>query len=126
MYKCFITLLWQMFYNIIRVKCFQWNNRKMSKQTSSDSKRSCHGGCSIKEGVFKNFANFTGSHVCQSLFFNTVVVKLSNCIMVVNLFFFFFFFFYFYFFLNFKNKNKICKSPNTFKNGVPGNENNAN
>ena len=92
MCKCFITLLWQMFYNIIRVKCFQWNNRKMSKQTSSDSKRSCHGGCSIKEGVFKNFANFTGSHVCQSLFFNTVVVKLSNCIMVVNLFFFFFFF----------------------------------
>ena len=94
MYKGFIILLGQMFYNIIRVKCFQWNNRKISKQTSSDSKRSCHGGCSIKEGVFKNFANFTGSHVCQSLFFNTVVVKLSNCILVVNLFFFLFIFMY--------------------------------
>ena len=126
MYKGFIILLGQMFYNMIRIKCFQWNNRKISKQTSSDSKRSCHGGCSIKEGVFKNFANFTGSHVCQSLFFNTVVVKLSNCILVVNLFFLFFFFFDLYLCIHFTQKNKICKSPDTLKNGVPGNKNNAN
>ena len=28
--------------------------------------------CSIKEGVLKNFATFTGKHLCQSLFFNKV------------------------------------------------------
>ena len=28
--------------------------------------------CSIKKGVFINFAKFTGQHLCQSLFFNKV------------------------------------------------------
>ena len=28
--------------------------------------------CSIKRGVFKNFANFTGKHLCWSLFLNKV------------------------------------------------------
>ena len=27
---------------------------------------------SIKKGVFKNFAKFTGKHLCQSLFFNKI------------------------------------------------------
>ena len=28
--------------------------------------------CSVKKGVFKNFAKFIGKHLCQSLFFNKV------------------------------------------------------
>ena len=34
--------------------------------------RSSHPRCSIKKGVLKNFAKFTGKHQCQSLFFNKV------------------------------------------------------
>ena len=34
--------------------------------------RSCHQRCSIKKGVLKNFAKFTGKHVCQSPLFNQV------------------------------------------------------
>ena len=29
--------------------------------------------CSVKKGVLRNFAKFTGKHLCQSLFFNKVV-----------------------------------------------------
>ena len=32
--------------------------------------RSSHRRCSVKKGVLRNFANFTGKHLCQSLFFN--------------------------------------------------------
>ena len=28
--------------------------------------------CSIKKGVFKNFAKFTGKQMCQSIIFNKV------------------------------------------------------
>ena len=28
--------------------------------------------CSIRKGVLRNFAKFTGKHLCQSLFFNKV------------------------------------------------------
>ena len=31
--------------------------------------RSSHQRCSIKKGALKNFAKFTGKHLCQSLFF---------------------------------------------------------
>ena len=31
--------------------------------------RSSHRKCSIKKGILKNFAKFTGKHLCQSLFF---------------------------------------------------------
>ena len=34
--------------------------------------RSSHRRCSVKKGVLKNFANFTGKHPCWSLFFNEV------------------------------------------------------
>ena len=30
--------------------------------------RSVHGKCSVKKGVLKSFANFTGKHLCRSLF----------------------------------------------------------
>ena len=34
--------------------------------------RSSHPRCSVKKGVLRNFAKFTGKHLCQSLFFNKV------------------------------------------------------
>ena len=34
--------------------------------------RSSHRRCSVKKGVLRNFAKFTGKHLCQSLFFNKV------------------------------------------------------
>ena len=34
--------------------------------------RSSHQMCSLKKVVLKNFAKFTGKHLCQSLFFNKV------------------------------------------------------
>ena len=36
--------------------------------------RSSHQRCSMKKGVLKNFAKFTGKHLCQSLFINKVAV----------------------------------------------------
>ena len=37
------------------------------------------GRCSIKKGVLRNFAKFTGKHLCQSLFFNKVAeLSLQN------------------------------------------------
>ena len=33
--------------------------------------------CSVKKGVLKNFAKFTGKHLCQSLFFNKVTARVS-------------------------------------------------
>ena len=32
--------------------------------------RSSHQRCSVKKGVLRNFAKFTGKHLCQSLSFN--------------------------------------------------------
>ena len=32
--------------------------------------RSSHRRCSVRKGVLRNFAKFTGKHLCQSLFFN--------------------------------------------------------
>ena len=34
--------------------------------------KSSHRRCSIKKSLLKNFAVFTGKHLCQSLFFNNV------------------------------------------------------
>ena len=34
--------------------------------------RSSHQRCSMKKGVLRNFAKFTGKHLCQSLFLNKV------------------------------------------------------
>ena len=34
--------------------------------------RSSHRRCSVKKGVLRNVAKFTGRHLCQSLFFNKV------------------------------------------------------
>ena len=34
--------------------------------------RNNHRRCSVRKGVLRNFAKFTGKHLCQSLFFNKV------------------------------------------------------
>ena len=34
--------------------------------------RSSHLRCSVRKGVVRNFAKFTGKHLCQSLFFNKI------------------------------------------------------
>ena len=40
----------------------------VSSQLSLRSRRSSHWRCSVKKGVLKNLANFTGKHLCWSLF----------------------------------------------------------
>ena len=42
--------------------------------------RSSHQRCSVKKGVLRNFAKFTGKHLCQSLFFNEVAGGACNFI----------------------------------------------
>ena len=37
-----------------------------------DHFRSSHWACSVGKGVLRNFAKFTGKHLCQGLFFNKV------------------------------------------------------
>ena len=39
--------------------------------------RSSHRRCSVRKGVLRNIAKFTGKHLCQSLFFNKVAVLRS-------------------------------------------------
>ena len=34
--------------------------------------RSSHRKCSVRKSVLRNFAKFTGKHLCQGLFFNKV------------------------------------------------------
>ena len=36
------------------------------------TERSSHQRCFVRKGVLRNFAKFTGKHLCQSLFFNKV------------------------------------------------------
>ena len=42
---------------------------KLSKLKLGSYRRS-HQMCSMKKGLLRNFANFTGKHLCQSLSFN--------------------------------------------------------
>ena len=42
--------------------------------------RSNHQRCSVKKGVLRNFAKFTGKHLCQSLFLNKVAGGACNFI----------------------------------------------
>ena len=41
---------------------------KYSRQTATAQKQRC----SMKKSVLRNFINFTGKHLCQSLFFNKI------------------------------------------------------
>ena len=42
------------------------------KESKTDY-RSSHRRCSLRKGVLRNFAKFTGKQLCQSLFFNKAV-----------------------------------------------------
>ena len=44
-----------------------WYRKTVSYLISS---RSSHQRCSVRKGVFRNFAKFAGKHLCQRLFFN--------------------------------------------------------
>ena len=46
---------------------------KILKLLNKDISRSIHQRCSIKKGVLRNFAKFTGKSLCQSVFFNKAV-----------------------------------------------------
>ena len=41
-------------------------------QPTATSINRTHRRCSVKKGILKNFANFTGKHLCWSFFFNKV------------------------------------------------------
>ena len=47
-----------------------WN--KMICKVLFSTDRSNHRMCFARKGALKNFAKFTGKHLCQSLFFNIV------------------------------------------------------
>ena len=40
-------------------------------------KQSSHQSCPVKKGNLRNFAKFTGKHLCQRLFFNKIIKKES-------------------------------------------------
>ena len=47
--------------------------------------RSIHQRCSVRKGVLRNFAKFTGKHLCQRLFPATILIKrLWNRCFTVN------------------------------------------
>ena len=46
--------------------------KKLQKQSPRVYCRSSHPELFCKKGVIRNFAKFTGKHLCQSLFFNKV------------------------------------------------------
>ena len=48
------------------------NRKKEGSNSTNFTSQKQPPGCSIKIGVLKNFAKFTGKHLCQSLFFNKV------------------------------------------------------
>ena len=51
------------------VSTYQFNSQNMGRP---DKRRSSHWRCSVKKGVLKNLANFTGKHLCCSLFLITL------------------------------------------------------
>ena len=57
----FRNFLWKTLLNI---------NWRLCRQVLSLFVRSSHRSCSVRKGVLKFFAKYTGKHLCQSLFFN--------------------------------------------------------
>ena len=58
------------YYNLFIVKSFQAVAQKSFIVLVIY--RSSHRRCSVRKIVLRNFAKFTGKHLCQSLFFNKV------------------------------------------------------
>ena len=61
----------------IRFKIMEWTRQNLMGDSDSGSS---HQSCSIKKGVLRNFAKFTGKHLWQSLFFNKVAGAACNFI----------------------------------------------
>ena len=60
------------------------NDSKTNKITTKycfTTARSSHPGVFCRKGVLRNFAKFTGKHLCQSLFFNKkeTLVQVFSC-----------------------------------------------
>ena len=49
-----------------------------SKKYQSSTYRRNHRRCSVRKGVLRNFAKFTGKHLYQSLFFNKAATLLKK------------------------------------------------
>ena len=49
-----------------------------TEQLLYQTDKSSHRRCSIKNAVLKNFAIFTGQHLCWSLFFNFIKKRLQQ------------------------------------------------
>ena len=62
----------KIFYNRQRNYCVSllWKSKKGYGENQKQPPR-----CSVKKGVLRNFAKFTGKHLCQRLFFNKVAKK---------------------------------------------------
>ena len=52
------------------IETLPFNKKTFFKKSNyvDNSVRSSHQRCSIKKGALRNFAKFTGKHLCQSLF----------------------------------------------------------
>ena len=55
-----------------------WIVQSRGTLTKLGALRSSHRRVSVKKGILRNFANFTGKHLCQSLFFNKVAGRPAN------------------------------------------------
>ena len=56
--------------NKVNLRILQHSINMCIKKSYFD--RSGHLRCSVRKGFPRNFAKFTGKHLCQSLFFNKV------------------------------------------------------
>ena len=59
---------------ILLIKFLAWGgDSQFTRLENKDTQyRSIHRRCSVRKGVLRNFAKFTGKHLCQSLFLNKV------------------------------------------------------
>ena len=53
-------------------KSYKFLFESLKKKAKKKYYRSSHQRCSVKKGVLRNFAKFTGKHLYQSLFFNKI------------------------------------------------------
>ena len=58
---------------LLTMEHFSFQNSKLCNRMVSSINRSSHQRCSIRKGILRNFAKFTGKHLYQSLFFGTKV-----------------------------------------------------
>ena len=74
-----VNLTWALFilrialYTYLKLEVRFWISKNVASSFFGYSKLNIHRGrhyrCSIKKGVLRNFANFTGKHLCKSLLF---------------------------------------------------------